>query len=201
MKILAYIFKVIWRLKLLASSSALFLFYKSFPKVFFSELGWGTRFYGAVRFGNIGADIRVGKNCVIGRYVYLSAAAGATLSIGDGSSINTGGHIVAVYGIDIGRNVMIGEYVTIRDQNHAFEDTERLIRDQGYTGGVVRIGDDVWIGRGSIVCAGVCIGQGCVVGANSVVTRSLPPYSVAVGAPAKVIRMRGDVCRNGEAAL
>ena len=64
------------------------------------------------------------------------------------------------------------------------------IKDQGIAKGRVRVGGDVWLSVGTVVTRGVVIGAGTVVGANSVVTRDLPPYSVAVGAPARVIRRR-----------
>jgi acetyltransferase-like isoleucine patch superfamily enzyme len=54
----------------------------------------------------------------------------------------------------------------------------------------VHVGDDVWLGVGTVVTRGVVIGAGTVVGANSVVTRDVPAYSVAVGAPARVVRRR-----------
>ncbi|MBE7187857.1 DapH/DapD/GlmU-related protein, partial [Jatrophihabitans endophyticus] len=60
---------------------------------------------------------------------------------------------------------------------------------QGFTSrGPVVIGDNVWLGAHVVVTSGVTIGERCVVGANSVVTRDLPPFSVAVGAPARVVR-------------
>jgi len=185
--------KIIRRITILMRSAVLLLIYKSLPGVFFQHIGWGTRIYGAITFGTVGnANISVGKGCSIHRNVFLAAGKTAKIVIDESVSINTGTHIVAVYGIVIEDHTMISEYVTIRDQNHAFKDCQLTIREQGFTGSPVKIGRDVWIGRGSCICAGVTIGDGCIIGANSVVNKSLPPYSVAVGVPARVIRRRGE---------
>ena len=56
----------------------------------------------------------------------------------------------------------------------------------------VKIGDDVWIGRRVIILPGVTIGDGCIIGAGAVITKDIPPYSVVVGVPAKVVRRRKD---------
>jgi acetyltransferase-like isoleucine patch superfamily enzyme len=67
------------------------------------------------------------------------------------------------------------------------------ISEQGFRGGPIEIGEDCWIGRGVIVTGNVKVGRGSVIGANAVVTRDIPEYSVAVGVPAKVIKnRRGD---------
>jgi acetyltransferase-like isoleucine patch superfamily enzyme len=99
---------------------------------------------------------------------------------------------VAVSRIRIGRNTAIGEYVSIRDQNHAFDRTDIPIKEQGFTGEPIEIGEDVWIGRGVMICPGVTIGNGAVIGANSVVTKDVEPFAIVAGTPAKLIRYRGE---------
>ena len=82
---------------------------------------------------------------------------------------------------------------TLAPTNHAFGDTTRRIRDQGFLaskGGIV-IGDDVWLGANVVVLDGAVIGQGCVVAAGSVVRGELEPYSVYAGVPAKRVGARG----------
>ncbi len=172
-------------------STVLLLFYKALPGVFFARLPWSTIFYGPVRFGAVGnRNIVVGNHCSFGKGVYISIGRNARLEIGDRSGINTGGHVVAIHGISIGRDTMIGEYVTIRDQNHEYKDRGSPINKQGFKGGRIVIGNDVWIGRGVFIGPNVVIEDGCVVGANSVVVKPLPGYSVASGVPASVLRMR-----------
>ena len=123
--------------------------------------------------------------------MHIAVSDNAYIHVGDGTSFNTGVHIVSKYGIEIGKHVRIGEYVTIRDQNHEFRSRDELIANQGMYGSPIKIENDVWIGRGCFIGPGVTIGEGTVVGANSVVVKSLPPFSIAVGAPARVIRQRG----------
>jgi acetyltransferase-like isoleucine patch superfamily enzyme len=107
-----------------------------------------------------------------------------TLSIGDGTILYGQG------GLEIGDDTRIAAYCVIAPMNHVFADPDRPIRLQGETAKGIRIGRDVWLGNGVRVTDGVEIGDGCVIGAGSVVTRSIPPYSIAVGSPARVIRQR-----------
>lgn len=95
-------------------------------------------------------------------------------------------------GVTIGDNVMLGQNVRFHAQNHNFESIEIPICEQGTTQCGIIIEDDCWFGSGSVVLDGVRVGQGSVIGANSVITKNIPPYSVVVGAPAKVIRNRKD---------
>lgn len=91
-------------------------------------------------------------------------------------------------GIDIGANVIIGPYC--HSANHKFNDINKPIRMQGHRMMRTKIDDDCWLGAGVIVIPGVIIGKGSVIGAGSVVTQNIPPYSLAVGNPAKVIQSR-----------
>lgn len=92
--------------------------------------------------------------------------------------------------ITIGNNVFLARRTVIMTADHLFQDKNRLIMEQDTVEADVTIGNDVWIGYGVIILKGVTINDGCVVGAGSVVTKDLPPYSVAVGSPAKVIKER-----------
>lgn len=93
--------------------------------------------------------------------------------------------------IRIGRDCMIASHTGIYANNHNFDDLIRPINVQGTTNKGITIEDDCWLGTGVKVLDGVTIGRGSVIGAGSVVTKSLPPFSVAVGVPAKVIKKRG----------
>ena len=74
--------------------------------------------------------------------------------------------------------------------NHIYDDPKISIRLQGIRANGIKIEDDVWLGVGSTVLDGVTIGKGSVIGAGAVVTKNIPPYSVAVGVPANVIKER-----------
>jgi len=112
------------------------------------------------------------------------------LSIGYNVFVNRGVYITARAEISIGDNVIIGPYAVINSGCHLYKSKDILIRDQGHKLGPISIGNDVWIGAHSVVLPGVTIGEGAVIGAGAIVTRSVPPYAVAVGVPAKVIRYR-----------
>ena len=93
--------------------------------------------------------------------------------------------------IRIGEYTGLGPGTMIFSSNHRFEPGVPYI-DQPWTEKGVTIGRDVWVGAGTIVVPGVSIGDGCVIAAGSVVTRDVPPYSLAGGVPAKVIRTREE---------
>ncbi len=111
---------------------------------------------------------------------------GAKCVVGQRSTINT------YLDIEIGEAVIMADDVYVSDFDHRTDDRDRPIKDQGIVKARVRVEDDVWLGVKSTIGRGVVVGHGTVVGANAVVTRDVPPYSVAVGAPARVVRKRGD---------
>lgn len=116
----------------------------------------------------------------IGEYITI----GHNVGIGSHSSIGGSGGVV------IGDNTIIGPYFSAHPENHIFEESDRLIRLQGTKRSPIVIGNDCWLGAKVTVLAGVSIGDGCVIGAGSVVTKSIPPNSVALGSPAKIIKVR-----------
>ncbi len=104
--------------------------------------------------------------------------------IGPYSCISGPGHI------KIGKRCLIASHVGIYANNHNFADLTRYICEQGITRKGIVIEDDCWLGSGVKVLDGVTIGQGSVIGAGAVVTKNIPPYSVAVGIPARVVSSR-----------
>lgn len=110
------------------------------------------------------------------------------VEIGDGTSIEQGFHLTCGERVIIGRKVAITEYVGVFDIWHPYEDVEVPIVDQKLRTAPVTIGDGSLIGFGAVIQPGVSVGRNCVIGAHAVVTRSIPDFSVAVGAPARVIR-------------
>ena len=159
-------------------------------------LGLAWSFDGAARIDgriivrSFGGEVRIGRDVVLGPMVVMGAARGARLIIGRGTSVNQGSFVEAIDSVTIGENCLIGEYCSVRDNDHAFADPDRPIRQQGYASAPLIIEDDVWLGRGVTVGKGVRIGRGAVIGAGSVVTHDIPAGAVAVGAPARVIKWR-----------
>ena len=140
--------------------------------------------------------ISIGDDVLIGPGVALSAGmvpgqeclVTPVVTIGDRCLIGRGSGIVGHFSISIGNDVWTGHHVYITDQNHGYEDITIPISKQSQPERAVSIGDGSWLGHGSVVLPGVTIGQHVVIGANSVVTKDIPDFSVAVGVPAKVIR-------------
>ncbi len=135
-----------------------------------------------------GKNITLFDNVYLGRQVTLKSL-GGEIVIGTNSLINDFSYLNSASSIEIGDDVLIAPYCHITDRNHGIVRGE-LIRNQKGTSSPIKIGNDVWIGSGVKILEGVNIGDGCVIGANSVVTKDIPPYSIAVGSPAKVIKER-----------
>ena len=133
---------------------------------------------------------------MIGSHVALSAGmipgqeclTNPVVRIGDRCLIGRGSGIVGHLAIEIGNDVWTGHHVYITDQNHGYEKIDLPISMQTQPEEPVVIGGGSWIGAGSVILPGAHIGKHVAIGANSVVTGSLPDYCVAVGAPARIIK-------------
>ncbi|MBL7815826.1 MAG: acyltransferase [Saprospiraceae bacterium] len=90
--------------------------------------------------------------------------------------------------IKFGNNILLAQNVVMSGLNHDYEDPSKPIVDQGFNVKEIVVEDGVWMGAGVIVTPGVRIGRNAVVGAGSVVTRDVPPYSVVVGNPARIVK-------------
>lgn len=116
----------------------------------------------------------------------------SSLKIGSGSAINEYANIRAAGGkIKIGRNCMIAQFVSMVASNHMIDCIEPMINatwDSRRTD--ITIGDDVWIGAGSIILPGVHVGSGSVIAAGAVVTKDVATGQIVAGVPAKLVRMR-----------
>lgn len=128
-----------------------------------------------------------GKNVNIEKKAFFSYK----VSLGDYSGIGVNAKI---YGrCHIGNYVMMGEDCTIIASNHRFDRTDIPMMQQGFSEErPVTIGNDVWIGDRVMILPGVQIGDGCIIGAGSIVTHDVPPYSIAAGNPARVIKHRNN---------
>ena len=134
----------------------------------------------------IGDDSEVRHSAVLevsGRY-------NGSIRIGDHSVIGVGSWLQGSGEIDIGDDVIIGPYAAIVSTNHQFADVDTPIARQPLTTGKIVIENDVWLGAHVTVAMNVRIGAHSIIGANSFVNKDIPPYSVAVGSPARVIRSR-----------
>lgn len=143
-----------------------------------------------------GSTITIEDGASIDSFVKIKAAGGAgDVWIGRNVSINSGVVIYIGNGVKIGDNSAIGANTTIAPTNHEYHSADTLIRDQRFMasrGGVI-IEEDVWIAANVVLLDGAHLGEGCVVGAGSLVREKLPPYSVNVGSPTRIIGYRkGD---------
>lgn len=125
-----------------------------------------------------------GKNVDIGRKISFSSE----VSLGDNSSIGDYSHIAGK--VSIGRNVMMSPRVALIASNHNYERLDIPMNKQGGTEKEIIVGDDVWIGYGSIILAGVKIGNGVIISAGSVVTKDVEDFSIVGGVPARLIKNR-----------
>ena len=174
--------------------------------------------YAKFVFGSVGNNsivikpLRIigGKNIVIGddvtilnnaRLETVSYYAGekycGKLLIGSGTSIEQNCHIIAADELSIGNNCMISSYVYIADCNHRYIIGETF-RQSGLEILNTRVGDNVFIGIGARIMPGVKIGNNCVIGANSVVTKDVLDFSMVAGVPARVIKWYNFETNNWE---
>ena len=137
-------------------------------------------------------SIALGKNVEIRKGARLetrgSSEKRAKIEIGDNTSIHFYFHCGAFDSIKIGRDVLIAGRVYISDHDHIYDDPKTPPLHSGWNIAPVVIEDEVWIGEGVAILKGVTIGRRSVIGANSVVTKDIPPYTVAGGIPAKAIK-------------
>lgn len=108
------------------------------------------------------------------------------MTIGDYTRIGLRNTIIGPAAI--GNHVNLAQNVTVTGLNHNYENVEKRIDEQGVSTQTVVIEDDVWVGANSVILPGVTLGKHCVVAAGSIVTHSVPPYSICAGCPAKVIK-------------
>jgi len=136
----------------------------------FIEIGNGTWLFYHCLLSTSGGWIKIGSNCTVNSFAVL---------YGHG-------------GLEIGNGVRISAHVVIVPMNHIYKNREIPIYMQGEIRKGIKIEDDVWIGAGAKILDGVKIGRGSVIGAGAVVTKDIPPYTIAVGVPARVIKKRGS---------
>lgn len=167
-------------------------FFRFFYKTKFKKFGVNSSILFPLNINGL-KNISIGNNVCIDNKVWLAAVAHTgseqcELIIGDGTCIGNFNHIYATRSIILGRNVLTADKVYISDNLHGYEDiTMPILKQPIKQIGAVEIGDGTWLGE-NVCVIGAKIGKNCVIGANSVVTKDIPDYCVAVGAPAKIIK-------------
>jgi maltose O-acetyltransferase len=137
-----------------------------------------------------GARLTIGRHTRVGRHSMIYFLPGATLEIGDNTVIGHYANLRPGRRMSIGRDVRFGQFVSLLGDNHRFDRTDLPIWQQGIEPADVTIEDDVWVGAQAVILPGIRVGKSSIIGAGAVVTRDVPPFSVAVGNPACVIRSR-----------
>ena len=130
------------------------------------------------------SNVKIGSHCLIQDHVYIRAGLNGRVCIGEYCAINSFAKLFGHGGIYIGDYSQIGPGALITTTVHDY----RGYMEADFRS--VKIGKWVWVGAGSIILAGTTIGDKSVIGAGSIVTKDIPPDSVAVGNPAKVIKTR-----------
>ena len=165
---------------------------KIYYRLTFGRFGWHSSILRPLRIDGR-KNIYIGENVSIKYRTWiastpLTGADKSQLIFEDGCVIGHFNHIYATKSIILHKDVLTADKVYISDNLHGYEDLEIPIKDQPVVqNGTVEIGEGSWLGE-NVCVIGANVGKHCVIGANSVVTKDIPDYSVAVGAPARVIK-------------
>ena len=133
--------------------------------------------------------LEVGEGALFEPGVWITAPGSARVRIGAGTFLNQGVMVAARELVEIGEHCMLANGCFVSDAAHRYDDPDKPVPWQGFTSkGPTRIGANCWLGAHVVVTSGVSIGERCVIGAGSVVTRDVPSFSIAAGAPARVLK-------------
>ena len=139
--------------------------------------------------------IVLGARCSVEHDVYFKVSGGyseqISIQIGSGSFIGSGCEFNALSRIEIGQSCLIASGCRLIDHDHGTERGSPM-KDQPERSADIHLGDDVWLGVNCVVLKGVSIGTGAIVAAGAVVTRDVPPFAIAAGIPARVLRLRRE---------
>ncbi|BBD09310.1 acyltransferase [Desulfovibrio ferrophilus] len=162
-----------------------------------------------VSFGNnvqiLGlANTRIGSGSVIADNCWLNVCdrddqtrmvIGQNVLIGRQSFISSGGQL------EIGDHCLFGPQVFVSDADHVVDNITRPYSEQGFTAGRVVVEENCWLGIHAVVTGSIVIGRGSVIAANAVINRDVPPFSIVVGIPARIIKMFNPESNTWEAAV
>jgi acetyltransferase-like isoleucine patch superfamily enzyme len=141
-----------------------------------------------------GGRVALGTRVSVYGDVLLETGQGGSITIGAGSRVHRGCHLIAYLApIQIGCDVGIAQNCAFYSYNHGIAPGEPISKQPLQTRGPIVIDDHAWLGVGVIVLSGVRIGKGAVIGAGAVVTDDIPDGAIALGVPARVVKMRSDV--------
>ncbi len=158
-----------------------------------TEIADSVHIFRGARIDALGHEnnkIILGEGVAVERNVDIGALDNTQIHIDKGTFIGVGACVAGPGNVKIGKRCLIAAHSGIFANSHNYADPSRYIADQGVTCKGITIEDDCWLGHAVTVIDGVTIGKGSVIGAGAVVTKDIPPYSIAVGTPAKVIKTR-----------
>lgn len=139
---------------------------------------------------SLGEDVHIWP---MARLEARGSGSGVVMSVGARSMIQPFVHLAAIQELSIGEECLFASHVYISDHDHYSESAHIPVRRcRTLVAAPVRIGNGVWLGERVCVLKGVTIGEGAIVGAASVVTKDIPPRSIAVGSPARVVKRWND---------
>lgn len=139
--------------------------------------------------------IQFGDNCSVGINTRIECTGsfeflGKGFKCGDNCGLGTDSFYGCAGGIEIGTDVIIGNYVSMHSENHNYTNSDVPIRLQGVNHKGIKIGNNCWIGAKTTILDGTVIGNGCIIAAGAVVTGKFPDNSIIAGVPAKIIKSR-----------
>jgi acetyltransferase-like isoleucine patch superfamily enzyme len=172
-------------------------FARAFPSIVLDahssiELGDDVILKGRVEIRALnGAHVLLASDVKLDTGIRIVATNAAEVSFFNGADIGCYSIFNCGANFSIGRDSLVAGFCYFQTSDHNFKSKDCIIKNQGYKHGSIYIGDDTWIAGGSFILSGVKIENGCVIGANSVVNKSLPLNAIVVGSPAKIIGIRG----------
>ncbi len=130
-------------------------------------------------------NFRLGAHSMVEDFACVNNGMGDVL-IGDHSLIGIG--CVIIGPVEIGNNVILAQHIGVSGLNHGYKDISIPIKNQPCETGLIRIGDDSWIGANAVIVAGVTIGKHCIVAGGSVVTKNVADHTMVGGNPARILK-------------
>lgn len=164
----------------------------------FIQLGYGVTLGNSVLIDGLSHEgVSLGDHVNIGDYTRIEASGtitdiGRGIKIGNNSGIGAFSFIGGAGGVAIGNDVIMGQWVSFHPENHNYDSLDLPIRLQGVNRKGIVVEDDCWIGAKVTFLDGAHVGKGCVIAAGAVVRGAIPPYSIAAGVPARVIKSRKE---------